>query len=296
MRNKRHSRGFTLIEILVVVAILALLIAILLPSLARAREQVRATTCATNLRTLATAFIMYAQDNSGRFPGNREGDADWLGFSNKNSFYPTAGYGKQPEDGTLYKKYMSSEKDAYLCPSDKYLRDDPGTPELTKVAPVFSYTANYLMNGAAPEWAMGAHYRESSTKTDPLNYSWEDHRADMRPFGGVPLIFEEDPRNDLDQYDHCDGKWSDIDALSDRHLGTNGKNGGGNIAFTDGHAELFRLRPPAGDGYDASAIPRSFVANAHCIQKSSGPWVSATASGKDYGNFLNLGSGKANHP
>jgi prepilin-type N-terminal cleavage/methylation domain-containing protein len=62
----RHSRyrgrGFTLIEILIVVAVLALLAAILFPIFARARENARRASCASNLKQLATAAVMYAQD------------------------------------------------------------------------------------------------------------------------------------------------------------------------------------------------------------------------------------------
>jgi prepilin-type N-terminal cleavage/methylation domain-containing protein/prepilin-type processing-associated H-X9-DG protein len=62
----RH--GFTLLEILVVVAIIGLLVAILMPSLAKAREQAREAKCLSNLRTLAQAMIMYADDHQGRLP------------------------------------------------------------------------------------------------------------------------------------------------------------------------------------------------------------------------------------
>jgi prepilin-type N-terminal cleavage/methylation domain-containing protein/prepilin-type processing-associated H-X9-DG protein len=60
-----NPRGFTLIELLVVIAIIAVLMAILIPSLKIAREQARGITCLANQRSLAQAYIMYADENSG---------------------------------------------------------------------------------------------------------------------------------------------------------------------------------------------------------------------------------------
>jgi len=61
-------RGFTLIELLVVVAIIALLIAILLPSLGKARELSNRSVCAANLRGISQSMNIYAADNSDAYP------------------------------------------------------------------------------------------------------------------------------------------------------------------------------------------------------------------------------------
>lgn len=60
--------AFTLIELLVVIAIIAILAAILFPVFARARENARRTTCASNLRQLGLAAHMYAQDYDEQLP------------------------------------------------------------------------------------------------------------------------------------------------------------------------------------------------------------------------------------
>ena len=68
-RNNPSSRfGFTLVELLVVVSIIALLIAILLPSLRNAREQAKCVVCKSNLRGIGQAFTMYAESNLNFWP------------------------------------------------------------------------------------------------------------------------------------------------------------------------------------------------------------------------------------
>jgi prepilin-type N-terminal cleavage/methylation domain-containing protein/prepilin-type processing-associated H-X9-DG protein len=62
------QKGFTLIELLVVIAIIAILAAILFPVFARAREKARQTSCLSNVKQIALATMMYAQDYDERLP------------------------------------------------------------------------------------------------------------------------------------------------------------------------------------------------------------------------------------
>jgi prepilin-type N-terminal cleavage/methylation domain-containing protein/prepilin-type processing-associated H-X9-DG protein len=67
-RIMRNNKGFTLVELLVVISIIALLMAVLLPALGKARDQARMIVCKSNLRSYGLAGTMYLQSNNDKFP------------------------------------------------------------------------------------------------------------------------------------------------------------------------------------------------------------------------------------
>lgn len=70
-----RKKGFTLVELLVVISIIALLMSVLMPALSRAREQARAMKCASSLKQMGLGWQMYADENDGYFPVGLTWDA-----------------------------------------------------------------------------------------------------------------------------------------------------------------------------------------------------------------------------
>jgi prepilin-type N-terminal cleavage/methylation domain-containing protein/prepilin-type processing-associated H-X9-DG protein len=66
--NARRTGGFTLVELLVVIGIIALLVSILLPALNRVRAQATSIKCLANLRSIGQAIVVYANNNKGSLP------------------------------------------------------------------------------------------------------------------------------------------------------------------------------------------------------------------------------------
>ena len=124
--------GFTLVELLVVVAIIALLLSIISPGLGRARELARRTICKTNLGALGKAWQIYFHDNNNAFPGVLDDDGSSPARTSQYNYpvywvnvHDWVGPGLLWETGLLTSEYL------YVCPTikanvgGKWYSDDP---------------------------------------------------------------------------------------------------------------------------------------------------------------------------
>ncbi len=128
---EKRTRGFTLIELLVVIAIIAVLMAILMPTLNRAREQGRRAACMANLRQLTLAWLMYADENDSKIvsgdagydhgqPGSSNYEKAWVGKCWHDNYgagaqLPEATQIEEIKDGALWP--YTRDLGIYSCPT-----------------------------------------------------------------------------------------------------------------------------------------------------------------------------------
>lgn len=118
------KRAFTLIELLIVIAIIALLSGILFPVFARARDKARQAACASNLKQIGLGLLMYMQDYDDRSPAMENNGGNSRGWAGR--MYP----------------YVKNTQ-IFVCPSDQRARTGLGTTSVNGT----NY-ANYLVSYA----------------------------------------------------------------------------------------------------------------------------------------------------
>jgi len=120
-----------LVELLVVIGIIAVLIAILLPALSKARRTTLLTVCMSNQKQLVAALLMYCADNRGHFPGgpgsyNNNGVAKYtvsLALYNTSARNPYSCNQDENNGPTWLAKYVNKSRKIAACPADLDVKD-----------------------------------------------------------------------------------------------------------------------------------------------------------------------------
>ncbi len=209
-----HRRGFTLVEMLVVVSVIVLIIGLLLPALNRSRDTTRITVCASNERQIFNSLAEYAAANVRRFPYDTDTyNGNWM-------------WDMTPDATNQLASYGGGKLDFFFCPSSS--EQNAGVH--------WTFNANYRVLGyffalkrhsgpmagwaqflSGKKWVKGLseHYQHATQEVVmDANLSNANNFATI--IGGSPIPHRSS------------------------HLGVGNKPTGGNVLFLDGHV-IWRL-------------------------------------------------------
>jgi prepilin-type N-terminal cleavage/methylation domain-containing protein/prepilin-type processing-associated H-X9-DG protein len=235
--SNRGASGFNLIELLVVITVIAIMAALLLPAVSKAKQQATAAACLGNQKQLAAALHMYTQDNSDRV-------VQMSDYVTGQTFYQAGGFWAGPQPGPNWKNssdafaaavnglqtsnalyFYCNNVGVYHCPGDPRLLNNP--------------TIN-SPNG----WAYDSYSRTENIGGEPYDHyfgagaTYTKMSAVMQPSGTFSMMETGDWRGynvgtwPVEWVKNRGFEWMDPPAMWHINVCT--------VGFADGHAELHR--------------------------------------------------------
>ena len=280
-RRRGAQAGFTLVELLVVIGIIAVLISILLPSLRAARRQAMTVQCSSNMRQVAMAMLMYINDNKGRFPaatffpisGHYPQGWWWPNELVRQNYIKQPGLSVYKRPGSATSQKQFNRNNPFRCPEG--IDEDSGisgggggdypTDARNNAFMIQNDNECAAAGFAIPSWYQLNCRNTSGTNAFPNGQritpfmgfqsgsrdnmpmvkdpQWQRNMGMVRKGAELLMIAEASNNNWFDQTERSPGYF--LTRLGARHgrKSADGKSAWTNMAFFDGHVSLRDAKP-----------------------------------------------------
>ncbi len=214
---KIKKKGFTLVELLVVISIIALLLSILMPSLSKAREQAKAVICKSNQKQFSIAWFTYASSNSEDIPHVFK---DWQTGWEKYTWYMLLGPYTGLDEGELIDKTRCNSK----SPVDENrlrklsMKQDNSDPKKS----VYWIGMNHLLEAGLDKKIKVMSLKRPSNLVVLTDSLWSMYTKN----------------------------WGSTGSATYRHQG----NTSSNFTFADGHVDTFKTKNPKNHDWDFDGV------------------------------------------
>ena len=267
------KKGLTLVEVLVVIAIITLLMGVLMPAGAAVRQRAYRMVCRTNLSGIGKAMLAYSEDNEEQYPKAGWPDSGWSDTGELRNWYDQTGrhYGRPGSDVTITSSFYLLIKYADMTPQQFVCRGDLGTrvfslsdvrtgilpPDVNDITQVWDFGAqqNMKTNFVAGQYCSYSYHHpyyespdEPGFPVTPASNPASPLCGDRSPYldkNARPYLegncCEGDPNEDPPTW-HEDGYYYDPDKTGNSACH---RREGQNILFNDGHV-LFAQYPNVG--------------------------------------------------
>lgn len=224
-RTQSRGHGFTIVELLAVVALIVILISLLLPSLAKVKTSQIRLECKRRQRSVGNVFMVYAIDNGSCFPKDAQYNGNWMWDLSRNTVVSLTEYGVTREE--------------FYCP----IYPEQNVEGLWEFTPDFR-VAGYFYNFRRTNGPMAS--------TPLIGKEWLDGMVESNPASSE--LITDVVISQFDDFTEIHGGWSEPHRSSHFDAGSN-TPAGGNVYFLDGHAEWRSFDEMERRLYPAAATP-----------------------------------------
>ena len=241
MKDRRRCRGFSLLELLVAISIIAVLAGLVLAAVSKAKEKARLTQCLNNLKQLSLTWIIYSGDNDDRLVPNGDGKSvkSWVAGSFIDRPWDATNPSLLTEPSrSLFAPYLKTVQ-IYKCPADR----TPGTSATRTKPRVRSYAMNGYVGWVGPQWLFPAKKPHIIVPDFAQNVVFTKASEINQPSPANLLVFQEVNPDSICR--PCFGTYMDRGPLTRfLHIPASYHNKAGVDTFAASHVEAHRWLDP----------------------------------------------------